>query len=100
MCTHAHKDTHSAADSRNIYNAGCPPVSPLHLSQSTIFGVHSSFSCILCLQRLILPSYPYSAVCHRGDIASAAMATSQQDSGFFDISLKSLLKSLGGSEYS
>lgn len=28
------------------------------------------------------------------------MATSQQDSGFFDISIKSLLKSLGGSEYS
>lgn len=42
----------------------------------------------------------FSAACHRGDLASATMATSQQDSGFFDISLRSLLKSLGGSEYS
>ncbi|TNN54722.1 hypothetical protein EYF80_035065 [Liparis tanakae] len=91
------KRTRIFGDSRNIRITGCPPAS---LSPSPPLSERTPlFSHSLRPQRLILPSGP-SAACHRGDIASAAMATSQQDSGFFDISIKSLLKSLGGSEYS
>ena len=93
---HAHTQQQTAATSASL---AAHPHPSLLLSQSFSLGALSSFSCLLCLQRLNLPSCPPSAVCHRGDIASAAMATSQQDSGFFDISIKSLLKSLGGSEY-
>lgn len=65
----------------------------------TSIPLASSSSYTLWPQRLILPTCPSSAVCRRGHAVSAGMATSQQDSGFFDISIKSLLKSLGGSEY-
>ncbi|KAJ0004584.1 hypothetical protein NQD34_010798 [Periophthalmus magnuspinnatus] len=59
-------------------------------------GTFLQLACPGPCAHLILLSGPPYAVCHRGDTASAAMATSQQDSGFFDISIKSLLKSLGG----
>lgn len=99
--THTNKHARSTADSRNIRIAGCPPRIPLSFSPRHSLSARTPLSLtLLWPQRLILPSCPLAAVCHRGHIASAAMATSQQDSGFFDISIKSLLKSLGGSEYS
>ncbi len=49
------------------------------------------------LHQLSLPGF--SSLCHYRDWACYPAMASQQDSGFFEISIKSLLKSWGSSEY-